>query len=763
MSITRFSQKLAKEYNLTPGEEKLLDLYIISGISQEDICELLDITSVIFYVRLKNIYRKFEISPEYERTEEDLLKDLVMRSFLDQRSLIKRDCENEENDANGSTKKAFLQKLSKHLLRLGAIGSGKTRIFFRAIQILTSASNTISVLITKCIVYTLTIFSWNYDFRKFKLSSYNRSKVFLDPVKNLLIKIPDNSSSLLDTNSVISDREILIHNLTTSYFNQKPKSKNSFYCSYKCPDYFDWETAKSQYLKWENVVLGSHKWTICDYYIYEPELQKNAQSWNKKFLILLRRQTLVTYILLPSVHRLMKQFSFSWNDIANQVFHRSQLKSLRYLECGREIHKIIPWYRKVIFETIRELGKEYNREAKTYSVYSVNKDTSSDSRSLLAEEIIENNIKKIQKLSYKRKMNMDCWHYLWEYHRLVVLWCLNEKETDSLQKIIEQALINESLSWGLNCIDALVTKNLKLASSNIQFANYNEVYKSLIKGVQEQKKIIYYEAEKEKEKIKVDQKLNHIEYLLGKSDITVTLNSDDLEAKFTGQSKIQFSDNLSGQRSYAVDFSLDKTVNYELEQDCSIQEWNNTLFTSAQRMTEGEEGGTKFSTQRQPITPDNLANFRKFFQNHNPASVTLDYFSALVREVNLSPSFLNQFINFINSDNFNVSIIDKSDFHQISVISWSPTQHTSKHCHPDFYDIIWVYQGTLTQVKFTSDQNKCEHFSQGSWVKLDFPTEHQLFNTTGENLVTVHFQFYPDSMCKGKNCEISQLTGHRCN
>jgi transcriptional regulator with XRE-family HTH domain/mannose-6-phosphate isomerase-like protein (cupin superfamily) len=137
---------------------------------------------------------------------------------------------------------------------------------------------------------------------------------------------------------------------------------------------------------------------------------------------------------------------------------------------------------------------------------------------------------------------------------------------------------------------------------------------------------------------------------------------------------------------------------------------------------------------------------------------TFEKFRNLVKKLNLTHNFLSRYISF-NNKAFSRKLVLQTSYLFVYVISWEPGQSSRMHHHGNSLDAIWVIEGEIEHWLLSPDEckknkvpfeayslgekylGKSQIFSEGNWIFIDRLHAHQLENSSGKRLATLHVRF----------------------
>ncbi len=151
-----------------------------------------------------------------------------------------------------------------------------------------------------------------------------------------------------------------------------------------------------------------------------------------------------------------------------------------------------------------------------------------------------------------------------------------------------------------------------------------------------------------------------------------------------------------------------------------------------------------------------LSNLVRKIESILPQEMNIQILSELIKEINLTPDFINRYVQF-DPENYKRQLIFSTWSLTVYVISWMPGQESWAHHHGYALDAIKVIRGKMTHwhlkmgtqeedIPFESFERKryegpSEVFTDGDVVLVDRRCGHQVGNLSTDNLVTLHFRF----------------------
>lgn len=151
-----------------------------------------------------------------------------------------------------------------------------------------------------------------------------------------------------------------------------------------------------------------------------------------------------------------------------------------------------------------------------------------------------------------------------------------------------------------------------------------------------------------------------------------------------------------------------------------------------------------------------LSSLVRKIESTHPQEMNIQIFSDLIKEINLSPDFINRYVEF-DGAKYKRQLIFSTWSLTVYVISWMPGQESWAHHHGHALDAIKVIRGEMTHwhlkmgvqeddIPFESFARKryegpSEIFTDGDIVLVDRRCGHQVGNLSTDRLVTLHFRF----------------------
>ncbi|GJD22646.1 hypothetical protein RIVM261_076020 [Rivularia sp. IAM M-261] len=137
---------------------------------------------------------------------------------------------------------------------------------------------------------------------------------------------------------------------------------------------------------------------------------------------------------------------------------------------------------------------------------------------------------------------------------------------------------------------------------------------------------------------------------------------------------------------------------------------------------------------------------------------SFEKFCSLIIQTNLTRKFLSRYISF-NDKDYSRKLVLQTSYLCVYVISWEPGQSSGMHHHGSFLDAIWVIEGEIEHWLFSPEEceknnipfetpsvrtkypGESQIFSEGDWIFIDRLHAHQLENSSGKRLATLHIRF----------------------
>lgn len=198
-----------------------------------------------------------------------------------------------------------------------------------------------------------------------------------------------------------------------------------------------------------------------------------------------------------------------------------------------------------------------------------------------------------------------------------------------------------------------------------------------------------------------------------------------------------------------------KIASYAALHDKQLQYW----------LTQAEHIMTKaLDANNQPVSCEVVINTLKLENLVNqlgcepPMKINYSKFCELVKQVNLTREFIEQYLAFDNND-FRRTLILQTWSLTVYVIGWEPGQTSGIHHHGNSLDAIYVAEGEMTHLLLSpeecqeeqvpyeshpaqeSDKGRIEKIRAGNFTFVDRRHGHQIKNLSDQKLVTLHFRF----------------------
>lgn len=123
-----------------------------------------------------------------------------------------------------------------------------------------------------------------------------------------------------------------------------------------------------------------------------------------------------------------------------------------------------------------------------------------------------------------------------------------------------------------------------------------------------------------------------------------------------------------------------------------------------------------------------------------------------VAELDLKDDLFRQHISFC-CQNYQRKLLCRTSRFDMLILCWQPNQESTIHHHGDSLSVTRVYRGILTSRTFSHSEFstqkaplikiKEEYLHKDELATVDRDRIHQLANTSGENLVTLHVYARP--------------------
>jgi cysteine dioxygenase len=146
-----------------------------------------------------------------------------------------------------------------------------------------------------------------------------------------------------------------------------------------------------------------------------------------------------------------------------------------------------------------------------------------------------------------------------------------------------------------------------------------------------------------------------------------------------------------------------------------------------------------------------IEEFIEQVEEISPEEMTLEKFKGFCEQLYLKDSFIKKHIDFKDSEYCRKSILQTS-FSSIYLTGWKPGQETGIHHHENSFNVVRVYQGTLTHRLYKEINHlygkkgyrliQENEVKENEWIYVDLAQTHQLANESNKNLVTLHFRYF---------------------
>ena len=180
-------------------------------------------------------------------------------------------------------------------------------------------------------------------------------------------------------------------------------------------------------------------------------------------------------------------------------------------------------------------------------------------------------------------------------------------------------------------------------------------------------------------------------------------------------------------------------------------------INKAERIIEKYQGRTRKDIDSEAIVNSfMLSSLVRKIESTPPQEMDIRAFSKLVKEINLTPDFIDRYVKF-DPATYKRQLIFRTWSLAVYVISWMPGQESWAHHHGYALDAIKVIHGKMTHwhlkmgvqegdIPFECFGRKryegpSEVLTDGDVVLVDRCCGHQVGNLSTDNLVTLHFRF----------------------